>query len=181
MFPAIETQRLVLRRLEQADAAPLHAYRSHPDVSRYQSWEPQSLKEVARFIEQQQAVVPNTPGTWMQLGLTLKSEQLLIGDCGIHFVDRAQVEFGVSLDPKHQGRGYAAEALKGVLGYLFIDLNKHRVFGSADPDNRASLALMERVGMRKEAHFKQSYWFKDRWADDVIYAMLASEFKDKTI
>ena len=61
-----------------------------------------------------------------------------------------------------------AEALKAVLDYLFMKLGKHRVYGSVDPGNAPSLALLERVGMRREAHFVESLWFKGAWADDPL-------------
>jgi len=86
------------------------------------------------------------------------------------------VEIGITLARGFQGRGFATEALRAVLGYLFSTLGKHRVFGSVDPRNAPSLALLERVGMRREAHFVESLWFKGAWADDVIYAMLRREY-----
>ena len=42
-----------------------------------------------------------------------------------------------------------------------------------------SVALLERVGMRKEAHFRKSIWFKGEWADDMVFAILASEWLDR--
>ena len=86
------------------------------------------------------------------------------------------MEIGITLARGFQGRGFATEALRAVLGYLFSTLGKHRVFGSVDPRNAPSLALLERVGMRREAHFVESLWFKGGWADDVIYAMLRREY-----
>jgi len=178
MFRPIQTERLKFRNFVATDTPVLFTYRSHPDVARYQDWAPQSLHETARFIEDQQDVMMNTPGTWRQLGIALKNDNRLIGDCGIHFpsITPFQVEFGISLDPHYQGQGYATEALKGLFSFLFKDLGKHRIYGSADPRNTASTTLMERLGMRKEAHFVESYRFKGTWADDVIYAMLAREF-----
>ena len=79
--------------------------------------------------------------------------------------------------PEFQNRGYATEAVRALLEYLFDTLGKHRVFGSVDPRNRSSIRLLQRVGMREEAHFVKSLWFKDEWVDDVIFAILASEWK----
>ncbi len=120
------------------------------------------------------------PGSWYQLGLFLRDSWELCGDCGIHVQehDPRQVEIGIILAPAFHGRGLATEAVKAVMGYLFSQLGKHRVFGSVDPRNAPSMALLERVGMRKEAHFVKSLWFKGDWADDVIFAMLKREYLD---
>ena len=56
-------------------------------------------------------------------------------------------------------------------------LGQNRVFGSVDPNNVSSVKLLQRVGMRQEAHFVKSLWFKGEWVDDVIFAILASEWK----
>jgi len=101
-----------------------------------------------------------------------------VSDLGLHFVAGAEatVELGISIAPSHQGKGLAAEALHAVLGFVFGDLHKHRVFGSVDPRNHACMKLLESVGMRKEAHFRESLWYGGEWVDDVIFAMLEREW-----
>jgi RimJ/RimL family protein N-acetyltransferase len=179
VFTPLQTERLILRRLEPDDAGPIWAYRSLPEVSRYQSWEPRSLSEMTSFVAEQMKLSPDTPETWLQLAITLGESGSLIGDCGIHTLGGAdrQAEIGITLSPSHQGKGYAAEALTAVLEYLFTSLGKHRVYGSVDPRNRSSIALLTRLGMRQEAHFRESLWFKGEWADDLIYAILDHEWK----
>jgi RimJ/RimL family protein N-acetyltransferase len=133
---------------------------------------------VRRFLEELASTEPDTPGTWFQLGITLRDSGLLIGDCGIRFPaeESWQVEIGITLAPQHQGNGYATEALESILAYCFGPLGKHRVFASVDPRNGASITLLERLGMRREAHFRESLWFKGAWADDLIYAILDHEW-----
>ena len=87
---------------------------------------------------------------------------------------------GYSIATKHQGHGYATEALSALLDYVFGTLNKRRVTAGADADNNASIALMERVGMRREAHFIESVWFREKWADEVRYAILQSEWQHRS-
>jgi RimJ/RimL family protein N-acetyltransferase len=178
-FEDLNTPRLVLRRLRPEDADPMFRYRSHPVVSRFQGWAPGALSATAAFIEEQLRIVPDTPGTWLQLGMVARDTGELIGDCGIHFPPEKShdVELGMTLAAQHQGRGYAMEALEAVLEYVFERLGKRRVYGSVDPRNTRSLKLLERAGMRQEAHFRESLWFKGAWADDVICAMLASEWR----
>jgi RimJ/RimL family protein N-acetyltransferase len=180
-FSNLETERLILRPLRPADGAAVFRYRSDPEVSRYQNWEPSTLSEVDDFIARTMVLEPDTPGTWYQLAICRRGTGELVGDCGLRFpLDRGyEAEFGISLAPEFQGRGYASEALEAVLAYLFERLDKHRVFGSVDPRNHASLRLMERVGLRREAHFRESLWFKGGWADDVICAILRREWEER--
>jgi RimJ/RimL family protein N-acetyltransferase len=181
MDTPILTERLSIRRLELADAEAMFRYRCDPLVTRYQNWEPASVEEVRTFIAGLGEIGVDTPGRWYQLGLFLRETGELAGDCGIQVQahDSRQAEIGISLAPAFHGRGLATEALRAVLGYLFTSLGKHRVYGSVDPGNAASLALLERVGMRREAHLVEGLWFKGAWADDVIFAMLEREYVAK--
>jgi RimJ/RimL family protein N-acetyltransferase len=179
MFTNLSTSRLVLRRLEPGDGEVVCRYRTDPDVSRYQGWGTLAPEDIQELIVRLSQVEPDTPGTWLQLAITLQSTGEVIGDCGIHFPpeERRQAEIGITLAPAYQGKGYAAETLSALLDYLFGELGKHRVYASVDPRNQASIALLERVGMRREGHFRESLWFKGEWADDVIYAILEHEWK----
>lgn len=71
----------------------------------------------------------------------------------------------------------ATEALHALHNYLFAALEKHRVYASVDRGNVSSMRLLERLGMRKEAHIVKSLWFKGEWVDDVVFAILATEWK----
>ena len=178
MSESILSQRLHIHSLTLENAQAMYAYRADAEVRRYQSWEPGSVEEIREFIAGQGELGSDSPGRWRQLGLFLRRTDQLVGDVGLHVQahDPRQVEVGITLAPAWHGQGLASEALIAVLGYLFTDLGKHRVFGSVDPRNTKSLALLERVGMRREAHLRESVWFKGGWADDVIYAMLAREY-----
>ena len=182
-FFDIVTERLLLRDLQGSDAPRVFAYRSHPEVSRFQSWGTESGDEISSYIATLPTMEPGTPGAWYQLGIELRSSSELIGDCGFRVLDSEprQAEVGIALALESQSKGYAAEALRALLDYLFVKLDKHRVFGSVDPRNVRSIRLMERLGIRKEAHFVQSLWFKGEWVDDMIFAMLASDWKSGKI
>lgn len=174
----ILTERLALRCITPLDAKAIFDYRSNPQISKFQTWKPKELKDVYEFICEKISKVPNIPDTWYQLGIIIKKTDEFIGDIGIHFCneDNVQVEIGYTLSEKYQGKGFATEAIKAVIDYLFSVLNKHRITASADPRNIKSVALLERIGMRKEAHFKKSFWFNNEWTDDVIYAILKEEW-----
>ena len=177
MFQDIVTDRLNLRDLEPADAEFMLLYRSEPEVSRYQSWEPASVDQLRSYFEELAGMDPDTPGAWYQLGIALRSGGELIGDCGIHILDAPRLaEIGITVAPRFQCRGYATEALRAIVGYLFGKLRKHRISASVDPRNTGSIRLMHRLAFRQEAHLIGSLWFKGQWVDDVVFAMLAREW-----
>ena len=183
MFPEITTERLALRNLEANDGPRVFSYHRHPEVARFQSWGTESVDVVQTYIRSLAAVEPGTPGKWYQVGIYLLDGGKLIGDCGFRVPEAksAQAEVGMTLAPEFQGKGYATEALRALLDYLFMTLKKHRVFGSVDPRNVSSIRLLERVGMRKEGHMVKSLWFRGEWVDDVIYAMLEEEWTAKRV
>jgi RimJ/RimL family protein N-acetyltransferase len=170
--------RVVLRPLRPDDAPTIVAYRSDPEVARYQSWAP-TLDDVLGTIDAPGARAPFAPGTWTQLGIALHASGELIGDVGVHVFEGEplQAEFGITLATAFQGRGYATEALRALLALLFDDLGKHRVTASVDPRNARSIALMRRAGFRQEGHLVESLRFKGAWADDLVFAMLAREWQ----
>ncbi len=179
--PVVLTERLLLSALTEADAPALLAYRADPDVGRYQSWEPRTPDDARAFIARLHGVRFDTPGTWFQFGLRLRDGGALVGDLGVHVPEDEpqQAEVGITLAPAHQGSGFATEALTAMLGHLFGNAGKHRVFASVDPRNTASVALMKRVGMRQEAHLRESMYLKDEWVDDLIFATLGSEWRSR--
>jgi RimJ/RimL family protein N-acetyltransferase len=177
MVDEIRTDRLVLRQLRASDAEPVHAYRDNPEVARFQSWDTQSLDEVRAFVASQCPLRSTEPG-WYQLAIAELGTDRIVGDLGVHILesDPRQVELGFTLAPDAQGQGYAAEAVRAILGHLFVALGKHRVIASTDPRNERCTALLRRVGFRLEAHHRESLWFKGAWADDLIFALLRREW-----
>lgn len=93
--------------------------------------------------------------------------------------DSLQFEIGFTLNWLQHGKGFAAEALTETLNFLFLELDKHRVTASIDPRNEKSIKLVERLGFRKEAHFRKSLLINNEWVDDLVYAMLKDDWLEK--
>jgi RimJ/RimL family protein N-acetyltransferase len=102
----------------------------------------------------------------------------LVGDIGIHFLppQARQVELGCTLKPEQQGQGYATEALRSLIDFLFNNMAVHRISCSLDSCNIRSKLLMERLGLRQEAHFKQSVFQTGTGQDDLVFSILAEEW-----
>jgi RimJ/RimL family protein N-acetyltransferase len=176
---ALTSARLLLRRLHRDDAEALCAYRSLPEVARYQSWDSFGPDDAARLIESQLTAEPGIPGTWFQLAIVEAATGDVIGDCGLHCrkEDPRQMEIGITLSPQHQGCRYATETVECLLDYLFGRLGKHRVFASTDALNDPAAALFRRLGFRQEAHLVESLWFKGQWGSEYLFAMLKREWE----
>lgn len=175
----LETERLLLRPFQKSDLDSFVAYRSDPEVARYQGWEaPFPVEKATAFIADMQKAIPNMNGAWYQFAVELKQNGDMIGDCAFHTLtkDNRQAEIGFSFARDYQGFGYATESVKSLLAYLFIDLDLHRVQAICDVENIASARLLERVGMRREAHFVDNVWFKGAWGSEYLYAILQYEW-----
>lgn len=173
--------RLLLRRLHSGDAPALHSYRSLPEVARFQSWSSFKLDDATRFIEEQAATQPNVPGTWFQFAIVDSATDTLVGDCGLHCLldEPQQMELGITLNPLHQKRGYATEALECLLDSVFVTLAKHRVFAVTDANNVAAASLFTRLGFREEAHFIEHRLFKGNWGSERVFAILGREWHSR--
>ena len=175
----LTARQIVLRRMQAADAPLLYAYRSLPEVARYQDWLPHDIDEVQGLARSQADIEPGTPGTWLQLIIVRREDGEVVGDCGILFPGGAHAspELGIALRPDHRSRGYATCATRLMLEHLFDARKVHRVVARTDPRNLPSIAVLQRLGMRQEAHLRRSHWHRDQWVDDMIFAMLAEEWE----
>jgi RimJ/RimL family protein N-acetyltransferase len=172
----LSTERLWFDALRESDATVLFDYRADPEVSRYQGWRPATPGDAKSFIRNQSVLTQPSPGVWFQRAIRRIDDRSLIGDLGLCLSNDRQAEFGITLAPSAQGQGFAREALAGLFRTLFGRLDIHRVHASIDPRNAPSMALLQAVGMRQEAHFRESLWFRGEWVDDVIFAMLARDW-----
>lgn len=175
---SIQTNRLNLRGVTVDDAEEVFLYRSKPEVNRYLTFKPKTLEDVREFIKTRISPTINEVNTWYQFAIIKKETGKIIGDIGLNFFDADgyQMEIGYNLNNTERGKGYATEALKACMGYLFNELNKHRITACIDPSNTPSIALVERLGFRKEAYFKENFLEDGKWLDEYVYGLLKREF-----
>jgi aminoglycoside 6'-N-acetyltransferase len=176
----IATERLTLRPFRAEDLPAFVAYRSHPDVARYQGWDMSfSMADAERFLASQEGVAFGEPGPWLQLAAIDRASGELCGDCAVHVLtdQPATAEVGVTLAPERQGSGLAGEALGAVVARLFTDHAMHRVYAETDDRNGAVHRLLERLGFRCEARLVEADWFKDEWTTVRVFAVLRREWE----
>jgi RimJ/RimL family protein N-acetyltransferase len=173
----LETERLLIRQITIEDKSEIFEYRCDKVINKYQGWIPETIEDVEVFIDKISKQI-NIPETWFQFVIVDKETKKIVGDLGIHFIDTAnqQTEIGCTLNKDFQNKGFATEALKKVIEYLFNELNKHRITASIDPDNKYAIRLVERLGFRKEAHFIESLFINGKWVDDLIYALIEKDW-----
>ena len=175
----LETERLILRDFVPEDWQRVLEYQSDPLYLRYYEWmerTPEAVHEfVGWFLEQQK----QDPRLKFQLAVTLKSNGLLIGNCGIRLAkaDAFQADIGYELDPHYWNRGYASEAAHAIVDFGFRRFSLHRVWAWCVADNSASAHVLEKLGMRLEGRLRENEYYRSRWWDTLIYAILAEEWE----
>jgi RimJ/RimL family protein N-acetyltransferase len=176
----LETARLTIRPYRRDDLDGLYDIQSRPDVARYLYWEPRTLDEVREALQKKIAETTlDAEGQGLPLAVVHRESGTLAGEIVLIWRSREHRtgEIGYVFHPDHGGQGLATEAARAGLGLAFDQLGFHRVIGRLDGRNEASARLLERLGMRREAHFVQNEYVKGRWADEVVYAMLAQEWQ----
>jgi RimJ/RimL family protein N-acetyltransferase len=176
----VATARLDLRPLTPADADELLSYRGRADVCRYLPFEPMTAAVLAeRLASDLGRREIREPGESLTLGARLRDTGRLVGDVVLFFRSREHAggEIGYVFHPDVAGRGYAAEACTAVLDLAFDGLGLHRVIARLDARNTASARLAARLGLRQEAHFVRNERFKGEWADELVFAVLADEWR----
>lgn len=176
----VQTPRLTLRPFGPGDLDDLYAYQSRPDVARYLHWHPRDQAQARAALDQQcRETRLAAEGDWLTYAVVWPEAGHVIGEVGLKLLSREhrQGETGFVFHPDYKGRSLATEATAAMLTLAFGTVGWHRVTGSCDARNRPSAQLMERLGMRQEAHFRHSVMMKGEWADELVYAILDSEWK----
>jgi ribosomal-protein-alanine N-acetyltransferase len=173
----ILTERLTLREITQSDFQAVHEYASDPETVRYMPFGPNTEEETREFIDRNLRRQKEQPRTDYGLGIVLRNEDRFIGACGIHGVTEIQASIGYILNRSYWGHGYATEAAKALVDHLFNELGVHRVYASCDPENHASVRVLEKVGMSLEGRLRENMVIRGEYRDSLIFGILANEWK----
>ena len=178
----LETDRLLLRPYGDDDLHALHEIERLEETARYLYNPPLDVDATGALLDRRKALTAiDEEHDGLFLAAVLKETGQLIGHVNLEVVsrDHRQGEIGYVLHPDHQGRGYATEAAAVMLRLGFEELDLHRIVGRLDARNVASASVLERLGMRREAHLRENEFVKGEWCDELVYAILASEWRER--
>ena len=173
----LNTERLKLREITLQDFQAVHEYASDPETVRYMPFGPNTEEETQEFINRNLKRQQEETRTEYGFGIILKSENRFIGACGIHGVSKVQASIGYILNRNYWGHGYATEAAKALVEYLFDEFGVHRVFATCDPRNVVSIRVLEKVGMRLEGRLRENILKHGEYRDSLIYGILENEWR----
>jgi RimJ/RimL family protein N-acetyltransferase len=148
--------------------------RSREDVVRWLYFEAPTEDQTRAWIE---GILARPPETGTVFVVELRDSGEPVGSVNV-MVDapNRQGEIGFIFHPDHQGHGYATEAARALLDHAFEHYGLHRVCGRLEPRNEASARVLEKLGMRREAHLIENEWVKGEWQSEAVYALLAREW-----
>jgi RimJ/RimL family protein N-acetyltransferase len=177
----LSTDRLILREFRIGDFPDYAAYHSLQEVYRYLYAAPpigDDLQE--QFLKILDAPFEHDSDTY-RLAVERKNDKALIGEVLLKLasLDAMQGEVGYIFNPAFAGNGYATEAVAAMIDAGFSSFGFHRIFARLDAANAGSVGVVERLGLRREAHLIQNDRFRDVWGDEYIYAVLATEWKSR--
>ena len=173
----ITTARLVLREFQMSDFEAVWAYQSLPESNYYENGVP-SQEDVRDILKHAVLQALATPRIHYNLALTIRPDDIPRGTIKLHlqYEESREWEVGWAVDPACWGHGYATEAARGVLDYLFKELNAHRVVAFCKTLNVASWRVMEKLGMQREGRLREDRLWNGAWSDAFIYSILDREW-----
>ncbi len=166
----ITTQRLILRKFRETDYDDLFEFLSQLADDEFEGYPGITYENGREHLKYR-------IGSVEFYAIELKTSGKVIGNiyCGKRDFDSR--ELGYIVNKEYQRKGYAYEALSAVIEKLFSE-GVHRVYAECDPRNICSWSLLDKIGLKREAHFRKNVFFhKDEtgmpiWKDTYVYALL---------
>ena len=171
-LPVIATRRLILRARSPDDAEALFPAMSDPEIMAWWSRAP-----FISITELRDHFAPDRAGGWRAWAITREGNDRAVGFVATGEKRQGGVtEIGYMLVREAQGQGIAQEAVAGILDRLFAE-GQRRAFADTDPENRGSIALLERLGFRLEGRLRAEWLTHMGVRDSLIYGLLAEEWR----
>ena len=174
-FP-IRTKRLVLREFRADDYDGIHAYASDVETVRFMDWGP-NTPEVSRerldLMMREQSVWPRAE---VNLAVEIVDQSQLIGAARLSLDGNGGADLGYSYGSPYWRKGYGYEAALALTSAAFEVLDLHRIWATCDARNDGSIAILEKLGMRREGTLRKNLKARDGWRDTHIYAFLREEW-----
>lgn len=174
----IETERLILRPLTENDWEDTFEHRSDSENNRYIT--SMTEEEIRHVFKERLQPWTQDENKWLSLGVELKENKKIIGEIGFRYLDKKNLvgEFGYRFNRKYHGKGYATEASEALVNKIFQEMKIHKLIAICDAENIPSYKIMEKLGMIKEAHYKEHSWRRGKWCDEYVYSLINPDKKD---
>ncbi len=177
---ALETHRLILRTWQEDDINAVQAYASVMENVRFMIWGPNKEEDTRAFISRSIEASKKVPVTDYQYAVVLKETNIPIGGCGITYTgNEAEGMVGWVLHRDYWKQGLGTELAGELIRFGFEELSLFRICAFCDAENYGSYRVMERNGMRREAHFKENRIIRGQRRDEYHYAILRDEWETR--
>ncbi len=176
----VQTDRLVLRTFERSDLDSVAAYHVLPTVQRYVFSRTRDASEVAAALNIMRGHVNlQRPGDTLTLAMVRKGDKQVLGHVSLHWSDATagQGEIRFVINPAFSGQGFVSEAISALLDLAFDHYRIHRIFTRCDGRNHHSIKLLQQMGMRLEAHYREHALFQGEWDEELHFAILDREWQ----
>ncbi len=176
-FPELESERLFYRNILEEDRLDIFDIRSNDEVMKFMDkFKMVSVEDSEKFINSIIKTYKNKNG--INWGIVEKSSNKLIGYFGFWKIieENCRAEIGYALIPKFWHKGYMTEAMKTIIPFGFNKIKLHSIEANVNADNENSIKLLEKLGFKKEAYFRENYLFNNKFIDSVIYSLLNRDF-----
>ncbi len=176
----LETSHLLLRPFERADSEAVARYHTLPSLQRYLERPTRYREDVPAAVEfMRHQVVLHRPGDTLSLAMVRKGDQVLVGQVHLKWSDATagQGEVRFAINPAEAGKGYLTEALRAMFDLAFDYFRVHRLMVRCDGKCHHSVKLMQKLGMRLEAHYREHALFQGDWDEELHFAMLDREWR----
>ncbi len=176
----IGTDNLVLRPVKRSDLDAVRRYHILPAVQRYVERPTRYEEDVAAAIAIMCSQVDlHRPGETLTLAMVRKDDAVLVGHVSLKWSDATagQGELRFAIDPAHSGKGYLTQALTAMIDLAFDHFRIHRLMVRCDGRSHHSIKLMQKLGMRLEAHYREHALFQGEWDEELHFAVLDREWR----
>jgi len=178
-IPAIETDRLILRKLSMRDVNDIFEYASVPEIAKHVMWgHHRNISDTLHFLRAVMQQYQNgLPSPW---AMVYKENDKVIGTGGFHVwnLDHRRAEIGYALSQAYWNKGIMTEALKAMIKFGFEHLNLNRIEALCKVQNTASEKVMQKCSMKYEGTLREHIFVKEEFHDLKMYSILRSEFKE---
>lgn len=166
---------LSLRELKPSDAEALHTVYGDSKTVEHLSFTPRTLGQCRAIIDSAVKDAEVEPRTVYMLAVLHGGE--LVGAARLAKDERPHsAQIGFALRHDMWGRGLGAELVQLLLRLGFAELGLARIWGARSPENPASEAVMNKMGMIEEGRIRRHLWTGTAWRDSIVHSILSDEW-----